>query len=182
MSDLYQARNKVEQAANWRGSITVDMGGESTELTVRQLRDPEFFKVMSDIDMDEVRALQDDIPDDVMEEYKELDPDEDADRIEELEDQINDASLFEVLSESTFNGIMQAAKYGVEPDSDDVAYAQQQQAQELAQEYGTPVTEANARDHIQENVINPMIEDSTNFESFAIGMEVITQSTSAEGN
>jgi hypothetical protein len=137
---------------------------------------------MHKVDMDEVRSLQNDIPEDVMDEYTDLDPDEDAERIAELEEEIDDVSLFDKLSLETFNGIQQAAKFGVEPDDNDVAYAQENEAKKLVEKYGSPVTEANAREHIQESVIGPMIEDATNFESFAIGMEVITQTTSAEGN
>lgn len=189
MSDLSVAKQKLKEGADWRGTITVEIGGESVELTVRQLRDPEFEEVMGYIDRDELTELREQYPADKMEELRELrnaddlDPD-DEQRKDELESEMEDVDvdIFKVLSQSTFNGIRQAAIYGVEPDDDDKQEAFKNRAHEIEREYGTKVetvddvTEA-LQDEWEESVMN-----ATNFTSFQIGMKVLTETVDTEGN
>jgi hypothetical protein len=188
MSDLFEVREKVEKGAEWRGTINVDIDGEVKELTVRQLRDPEFWEIMSKIDMDELQSLQTDLPEDVQEELRDLQQaddldDEDRERLEELQEQVEEEGLvmFDAVSEETFEGIKQCAKYGVEPDKEDIRDALTRFTDDIQSTYGG-TSEDDAREYVNDQVIVPMIERSTDFTSFAIGIRVLTETLEDEGN
>ena len=188
MSDLFEVREKVEKGAEWRGTIQVEIDGEVKELTVRQLRDPEFWEVMSQIDTDELEELQGDLPEDVMEELRDLQQkdsltDEEEERLEELQNEVEDDSLnlFNSLSEDTFNGVKQCAKYGVEPDKEDIRDALSRFTGDIQEQYGG-TSEDDARQYVNDHVIVPMVERSTDFTSFAIGVRVLSETLENEGN
>lgn len=188
MSDLFEVREKVESGANWRGSINVEIDGEVKELTVRQLRDPEFWEVMSQIDTDELEAMQADLPEDVQDELRELQQadelsEEDEERLEELQEEVeeNGIDMFDTISKETFDGIKQCAKYGVEPDEEDARHVLTTNPEKINDLYGGTGNE-EAKKYVNDNVIKPMIEQSTDFTSFAIGVRVLTETLEDEGN
>jgi len=188
MSDLFEVREKVEKGAEWRGTIQVEIDDDVKELTVRQLRDPEFWEVMSQIDTDEIEEFQNDLPDDVTEELRDLQQKdnltaEEEERLEELQNDIDSDGLnmFETLSEETFQGIKQCAKYGVEPDGEDIKEALTRHTEEIDNKYGGTNKE-NAREFVNDHVIVPMVERSTDFTSFAIGVRVLGETLEDEGN
>lgn len=188
MSDLFEVREKVEKGAEWRGTIQVEIDGDVKELTVRQLRDPEFWEVMSQIDTDEIEAFQNELPEEVTEELRNLQQkdnltDEEEERLEELQNDIDSDGLnmFETLSEKTFQGIKQCAKYGVEPDGEDIKESLTRHTQEIEEKYGG-TSQDDAREFINDHVIAPMVERSTDFTSFAIGVRVLGETLEDEGN
>lgn len=190
MSDLSSVRQKVEEGANWRGTINVSIGGEEHELTVRQLKDSEFREVMSLIDRGELQEFQDGMPEDLLDEHRELQQkdnldEEESERLTELENKLDEQSvdIFEVLSEDTFEGIQKCAKYAVEPDEEDLREAFMERAPEIEEEYGVKVqTPDDVRPALQDD-IDDMIERSTNFTSFAIGIQALVQTVGEdEGN
>lgn len=179
MSDLFEAREKVEKGASWRGSINVNIDDTNQNLSVRQLRDPEQWEIMQQIDTDELDSLQDDLPEDKMDELHDLQEadtlsEDDEDRLEKLQTELEgeDINIFEKLSYETYNGLKQAAKYGTEPDEEDIRYALTNKTDDIEDTYGS-VNRDNAKQYINDDVINPMIERSTNFASFAIGIKVL---------
>jgi hypothetical protein len=179
MSDLFEAREKTEKGAEWRGSINVDINDETHELTVRQLRDPEQWEVMAQIDLDELEALQGELPEEEMEELQELQEadrlsDDEEDRLEELQAEIEDEDidLFDTLSYETYEGLKKTAKYGVEPDDADIRNALAESVEEIREMYGGSSND-DARQYLQDQMIAPMIEESTDFTSFAIGVKVL---------
>lgn len=191
MSDLFEARRKTEDAANWRGTINVHLRDEDedpTQLTVRQLFDPEFWEVMSKIDTDELAELQADLPEDKMEEFRELQnadtlSDEEEDRLEELQREVEeqDINIFDVLSYETYLGLKQAAKYGVVPDEEDIRRALTEHVNEIEEEYGGK-EHKHAEAWVNDNVVSPMIERSTNLASFAIGVKALGETLGDSGN
>lgn len=188
MSDLFETREKVEKGAEWRGTIQVELDGDVHELTARQLRDTEFWEVMSSIDTDELDELQSDLPEEKMEEFRDLQQsdsltDEEEERLQELQGEVGeeDINLFDTLSESTYKGIKQAAKYGIEPDGRDVQEALTRFTDEINDKYGG-TAEKHAREYVNDHVVEPMIERSTNFASFAIGVRVLGETLGGEGN
>lgn len=188
MSDLFEVREKVEKGAEWRGTIQVEIDGDVKELTVRQLRDPEFWEVMSQIDTDEIEAFQNELPEGVTEELRDLQQkdsltNEEEERLEELQNDIDSDGLdmFETLSEETFQGIKQCAKYGVEPDGEDSKEALMRHTQEIEKKYGG-TSQDDAREFVNDHVIAPMVERSTDFTSFAIGVRVLGETLEDEGN
>lgn len=192
MSDLFGVREKTVEGANWRGTVTITMDGENYDLSVRQLRDKEFFRVMKQIDRDELAALREELPEDLMEEYNELQEKEDlddvdAERLEELEEELNEqsTSLFDELSTDTFEGIVQCGYHGVEPDNEDLKEALFNHAEDIEEKYGvTPKSDQDEVVHryVKEEVLHDMLEKSTNFQSFIIGMEVLIETVGGEGN
>lgn len=181
MSDLFETREKVEKGAEWRGDITVSIDGETQTLTCRQLRDPEFWEVMSQVDTDELEELQADLPEDKMDELRDLREqdeltDEEESRLEALQEEIEeeDIDLFDVISKETYNGIKQAAIYGVEPDQADIQYALTEHVEEINEKYGRTSSD-EARQYVNDHVIEPMFERSTDFVSFSVGVKVITE-------
>ena len=179
MSDLFEAREKTEKGAEWRGSINVDIDGEAHELTVRQLRDPEQWEVMQDIDLDELEELQQTLPEEKMEELQDLQEadnldDEEERRLENLQAEIEeeDIDLFSTLSFDTYEGLKTAAQYGVEPDQADIRQALAGHTEEVQEKYGGTSNE-DAKQYVNDHVIKPMIERSTDFTSFAIGVKVL---------
>lgn len=188
MSDLFETRQKVEEGAEWRGEINVDMDGESMTLAVRQMYDPEFWEVMSLVDTDELEALQTELPEEKMEEFKELRDKDDlsekeetklSNLQEELEEQ--EVDMFSILSDDTFEGIRRAAKYGWVPDEHDARDALTQHGEDIKDEYGKASTE-EAKNWLQENYIEPTVDRATGFTSFAIGIKVLTETIGDTGN
>jgi len=189
MSDLFEARRKTEDAANWRGSINVSIDGDGTDnLTVRQLYDPEFWEVMSQIDTDELEELQADLPEDKMERFRELQnadelSDEEDKELSELQNEVEeeDINIFEVLSYETYQGIKTAAKYGVVPDESDIQMALTEHTADIADQYGGTSHDA-AEQYVNDHVVTPMIEESTNLASFAIGVKALGETLGDSGN
>lgn len=189
MSDLSVAKQKLKSGADWRGTISVDIDGESVELTVRQLRDPEFEEVMGMISRDELKELREQYPSAKMEELRELRhadelTDEEADRKEELEAEMEDVDvdIFDILSTETFQGIRQAAIYGVEPDDEDKQDAFKNRAHEIEREYGIKVQTVDDVTEALQDEWEEHIRNATNFTSFQIGMRVLTETVETEGN
>lgn len=188
MSDLFELRQKVEEGAQWRGSITVMVDDESYDLTVRQLRDPEFWEVMSQIDEDEIEELQDQLPEDKMEELRELRDaddlsDEEETKLQALQDEIEeqDINLFDTISMETFNGLRQAAKYGIEPDARDIQRILTEHGAEVEDMYGR-ATEDEARRWYKEHQFPDLIDKCTNFVSFTLGIQVLGEAIGETGN
>lgn len=188
MSDLFETREKVEKGAQWRGEITVSIDGEQHNLTIRQLRDTEFWEVMSLVDLDEIEDLQEQLPEDKMDTIEELQnkddlTEEEQTKLENVKDEIEqeDVNMFDILSYDTFRGIQLAAKYGVEPDAEDCRTALGQYGDKITDRYGA-ATDEEARKWIQDEQIDPMIEDSTDFTSFTIGVKALTESIGDTGN
>lgn len=189
MSDLSTAKEKLKAGAEWRGTITVELDGDELELTVRQLRDPEFEEVMGHIDRDELQALKDEYPSDEMDELRDLQSaddlsDDEADRLAELEDEMADVdvNIFDILSDDTFGGIRKAAIYGVEPDEEDLEAAFRERARDIEAERGIKVkTPEDVRPVLQDEW-EDRVRNATDFASFRIGMEVLTETVGDEGN
>lgn len=189
MSDLSAVRQKVQEGADWRGTIRVSIQGEEHELTVRQLTDDEFWEVMSLISREEIQALRDELPADLLEEYQELQRAEDLDeegqeRIEEVREELNEEApdITDVLSTETFHGIQRCAKKAVVPDEEDLRMAFAERAPEIESEYGVTVkTPEDVRPALQDE-IETMIDNATNFTSFTIGMQALFQTVGDEGN
>jgi predicted DNA binding CopG/RHH family protein len=181
MSDLFKTRKKVEEGAEWRGEINVELDGETMELAVRQMYDPEFWEVMSLVDMDELEELQAELPEEKMDEFNELKEQDDLDddeqeRLSELQAELEsqDIRMFDALSDDTFEGIRSAAKYGWVPDEEDARQAVMEHGDALDEEYGRATTE-EAKEWLQDHYIEPTIDRATGFASFAIGIKVLTE-------
>lgn len=189
MSDLFKVKQKTKEGIEWRGQINVTIDDEEHELTIRQLRDPEFEEVMDKIDRDELQDLRDRMPSDLMEEHEELQraedlDDEERERLEELEEQLEEESpnIFDVLSTSTFDGIRLCAKYAIEPDEEDLREAFMDRASEIEQQYGVRVNEPeDIRPALQDD-IDYMIDNATGFTSFTIGIQCLVETAGDEGN
>jgi hypothetical protein len=189
MSDLFSAKSKIKEGADWRGSITVEIDGDEHELCVRQLVDPELEDVWGKIDRSELEELRERLPSEKMEEHRELVERDDCDESEEarkdelkaeLEDETPD--IFEILSGETFEGIRLAAKYGVEPDDDDRERVFRERPREIEREYGVKVTTPEDVEPALQDEIEAMIESCTDFTSFEIGTKVLTETVGDEGN
>jgi len=189
MSDLFEVRGKTEEGKAWRGEITVPIDGESNELTVRQLVDTEFWEIGSYIDFDELEDLEevDDLDQEKVDELRELTDksdltDEESERLQELESELDtEFNIFDAISMDTFIGIKKTAKYCVEPDQNDIVQAMNNHAAEIEADYGT-ASQENAEEWLNDNVIEPMIEDSTDLTSFMIGMKALEATLDSEGN
>ncbi|WP_226041169.1 hypothetical protein [Natrinema sp. DC36] len=188
MSDLFKTREKVEKGAEWRGNITISIDDEQQNLCVRQLRDTEFWEVMSLVDTDELEELQDSLPEEKMEDFRELRDseeltDEEQSRLDSLQDELEDGevNMFEIISSDTFKGIQKAAKYGVEPDNDDKREALIEFGDKIEEQYGR-TTQEEAAKYINNQVIHPMIDRATGFASFSIGIKCLTESIGDTGN
>lgn len=190
MSDLSKLDAKIQKGADWRGTVRVSLGDEEYELTIRQLKDPEFREVMSMIDRDELQELRDSLPSDAMETLKELRQkdeldEEEEDRLEEAQAEMEDAEvdIFEILSEDTFEGIRLCAKYAVEPDQEDIREAFMDRAHEIESEYGVKVTEPEDVMPALQDDIEAMIDNATNMASFTIGIQCLVETVGEnEGN
>lgn len=190
MSGLNTVRKKTEEGVNWRGTIHVSIDGEEVPLTVRQLVDPEYHEVMSMIDKDELQELREQMPQDVLDEYRELQnqeelDEEESERLEELQAELEDQDVdfFEILSDETFEGIRQCAKYCVEPDEEDLREAFASRAPEIEAEYGVKVETPSDIEPALQDEIEFMIDKSTDFVSFAIGIQCLVETVGEdEGN
>jgi hypothetical protein len=190
MSDLSKVDAKLQEGADWRGTIRVNLDDEEYELTVRQLRDPEFREVMSKIDRDELQELRERLPSDAMETMRELRQkdeltEEEEDRLEDAQGELNDAEvdIFEILSDETFAGIRQTAKYAVEPDEEDIREAFMERAHEIESEYGVKVSEPEDVMPALQDDIEAMVDKATNMASFTIGIQCLVETVGeSEGN
>lgn len=191
MSDLGKLTQKTKEGKDWRGTITVEDDGDEMELTIRNLVSPEVEEVFRLIDRDELSRLQDELPQDEMEERRELlDIDEDE-RTEEEQERLDELSeklrgehmkLFDILSEETFKGIRQAGKYAVVPDQDDMREALRERAFEIEEEHGERVSKPEDTFDFLKDELEWVIENSTDFVGFQIGMKVLRETGGDEGN
>lgn len=191
MSDLNKLTQKTKEGKEWRGNITVEDDGDEIELTVRQLRSPEVEDVFRKIDRDELDMLQEELPTEKMDrrqELLEMDDDElteaEEDELDELNEELRGEhmKLFEVLSEETFDGIRQAARYGVVPDKSDMEHALTNRAHEIEEEYGIRVhTPEDTFDALKDD-LKDSIDNSTRFLGFQMGMKVLKATGGDEGN
>lgn len=187
MSDLFKAREKTEKGEEWRTTINVEVDDEILEFSVRQLVDPEFWEVMSMVDLDELEDLQDSLDDEQVEELRELRnkdelSEEEEERFSELQEAAEEGvEIFDALSMETFKGIQTAAKYCLEPDEDDIQYALIERREDIADMYGDPDRE-KAEQYVQDHVIEPTIDNATDLTSVAIGVEAIGETLGDEGN
>lgn len=190
MSDLARGKQKLKEASEWRGTITVPIEGDEHEFTVRQLNDTEFKEVMSMIDREELQSLRDALPDDILEEHRELREadelsEEEEERLEEIEAKLSEeGGSIDQLSNETFEGIQQCAAYGIEPDEEDLQHAFRERAAEIEREYGIRVsTPEDCREALQDDIEEMVFEHSVNFVSFVMGMEVLMETIGRdEGN
>lgn len=189
MSGLSKAKAKLKEGAEWRGNITVDIDGESVELCVRQLRDPEFESVMALLEREELEELRNQYPDDIREELDELrEKDEltegEEERRSELQAEMEDTDVdvFSVLSDDTFEAVRQAAVYGVEPDEEDMREAMQERAHEIEKEYGIQVSKPEDTREALQDEWEEHIYNATDFVSFEVGMLVLTETVGDEKN
>lgn len=189
MSDFHGIKKKLQEGVDWRGSIAVSIGDDSYDLTVRQLHGPEFEEVMSLIDRSELQQLRESLPQDSLKEYRDLQDqeerdEEDEERLVELEAELEESSvdLFDILSTDTFEGIRRCAKYGVEPDDEDLREAFVDRAAEIESEYGKKVqTPDDVYDPIKKEYAD-LIDQATNFTAFTIGIQVLVKTVGDEGN
>lgn len=191
MSDFNIVEQKTVQGVEWRGSITVNIDGQEAELSVRQLRDPEFREVMGKIDRDELAQLRDSVPDGMWEEYRELQnkeerTEEETARMQEIADELegDGQSLFDVLSDDTFDGLALAAKYGVEPDDEDLIrkFSDPEYVARVEKEYGINAKQpADIYDAVKDDIVW-VIDNSTDFLSFTIGMQVLLETVGDSKN
>lgn len=190
MSDLSKVESKLMEGAEWRGTIRVNLEDEEYNLTVRQLRDPEFKEVMSMVDREELQELREELPSDAMKtlrelrQKEELTEEEEAD-LEEAQEALNDSEvdLFEILSDETFEGIRLCAKYAVEPDEEDIREAFMDRAHEIERKYGIKVeTPEDVMPALQDDIEN-MLDHATNMASFTIGIQCLVETVGEdEGN
>jgi hypothetical protein len=199
MSDLLETKSKTKEGASWRGNIRVSIDGDEQELIVRQLSDTEHLRVMSMINRDELQDYREALPDDLMDEYSELEDkdeltDEESERFEELTEELEDegVDILDYLSLETFKGIQLCAKYCVEPDQDDLVtlFKDREFCQEVSESYGIEVNEpedlrmphTDDVDPVQELVIDEMIDEATGMVSFRIGVRGLAETVGEEGN
>ena len=189
MSDLFETKQKAKEGIEWRGTIRVTIDGEEHELSVRQLRDPELTEVMDLIDREELQDLRGQLPEDDMEEYRELQDsdeldEEEEERLAELEETLEEESgnVFDVLSKQTLEGLRLAAKYAVEPDEEDMQEAFMNRAAEIEKEYGVKVQEPEDVKPALQDDIEYMIDNATGFMSFTIGIQCLVETAGDEGN
>lgn len=191
MSDLNKLTQKTKEGKEWRGSITVEDDGDEMQMTVRQLTSPETEDVFRMIDRDELETLREELPSEKMERRNELAEIDEDERTDEEEDELDELraelrgahmKLFDILSAETFEGIRQAARYGVVPDEADMSEALRNRAHEIEEEYGTRVqTPEDTFDALKDD-LRDAIDNSTRFVGFQMGMKVLRETGGDEGN
>lgn len=191
MSDFHSVKQKVKEGTEWRGTIRVNIDDEEHELTIRQLRDPEFEEVMRLIDRSELQELQEQLPEEAQEEYQELSQQEEelteaeSERLAELEETIEEESpdMFDIFSDDTFEGIRRCAKYAVEPDEEDLQRAFRERAPQIESEYGIKVRTPEDVEPALQDDIEYMIDNAVDFTSFTIGIQCLVETVGdEEGN
>lgn len=197
MSDIFRLKAKVKEGKHWRGTINVSYEGETMELAIRQLRDPELEMVLRKIDQSELEELKGSLPEEESQEYRELMEkdeldDDEAARLTELQDMLDDDDLniFDALSTETFEAFRDVARYCVVPDDEDIAQAFQDHTfiSYVEEEYGIKVrTPDDIYDKEEDegplkDVIVKTIEDMQNFGSFSVGMHALKETVGDEKN
>lgn len=191
MSDFHRLKQKTQEGTSWRETVTLEMDGESMELQVRQLKSPELEEVMRLIDRSELRELRDMVPQELRDEYQELQEaeelsEEEEDRLAYLQEQMNDAmggkTLFDVLSEDTFEGVRRCAIYAVEPDEEDLQREFRERAAEIEEEYGVPVRTPEDVYPAVKDDLEDMVRNSTDFLGFTIGLQALMVTVGDEKN
>lgn len=190
ISELTQ---KTKEGAEWRGEISVKRGEDDIDLTIRQLRDPEFEEVMELIDRDELKEFREHLPVELMEEYEELSQMDDDDmseadeaRLEEIEEEMEEVSadidLFEIFSTETFEGLRTCAKYAIEPSQEEMEEALRTRASEIEEKYGVRVQQPEDTRIAFKDDIEYSIDNATDFSSVTIGLRALTETVGERGN
>lgn len=192
MSDFSAVRQKLTEGSEWRGTIQVSIQGETHELTIRPLTEDEFWEVMGKVDKSEIGSLKEELPAEELEEFRELQgqdeiSEDEEERLAELEQLLEDESPdpTDVLSLDTFKGIKLAAKKGVVPSEEDKRRAFAERAREIEEEYGVSVQTVEDVEEPLNREVERMIDRATTrtgFAAFTIGMQVLFESVGEEGN
>lgn len=198
MSDLFAVDSKVQQGLEWRGTVEVEMDGESLELQHRDLDTEEFSHTMDIIGEETFADLQERFGE--MDGDAELELDEsDLNRIDELQskDELTDeeqAELAEysdkvggvdqimaiVSTPSIVEGCRYAAKLAVVPDDDDIDHVMDMTLTEQEETFGeTAKTRQQARKLAKERVkhIVDNARPRQGFTDIVIGLNVVFAST-----
>lgn len=210
MSDLLQVDRKVQEGADWRGTVDVSFGEKETvteggeekevsvtyELTHRQLTEQEFGEAVDRVGADnfeeKITSLEEntgDLNHDELEEIRKLsqqDPEslseEERDRVESMMKTSDVGGLFTMMDPDMINGLHYAAKKGVVPDEEDVKKALNMSPPEMQEAFGEMVKDEDEMWDKLNDRVEKMVDNSVGFTAYSIGLEVLFSSMDDEGN
>lgn len=196
MSDLIGFGGKVQQGSEWRGQIDVSIEGETYELTIRQLYDPEMRQVMELLDFEELEALGEQIEDsELWDRYEELEAiaqdddaeltDEQAREYEQVQHRLEDEGdmLFDELSGDTYKGLRLCAKFAVVPDREDVSdlLTDEEMINELEDEYDERVRTRDDARRVLNQYYDDMLDRTTGMTSYMVGLQALMEQAEDSG-
>lgn len=203
MSDWAKVRRTAIEGVKNRKTVEVEYEGETVEFTVRQLLDPEYFDVMSDINLEHLMDLQGDITQDEAERMLELieiddRTDEEESELEDLKAKAGDVneSFFDVVDDDTYQALRRCAMYVIVPDHEDVIemFQDGQFVSYVEEEYGVEVKRPEdlydpEKDIDPDKWAGPMKDEMRKtlnrmgrMQSFNIGLEVFMSTLEDMGN
>lgn len=191
MSGWFQAREKIAEGKNWRGTINAPIGDDVHDLTVRQLRDKEWYKVRRGMNTDGLKELREDLDEEKSDRYRELQgkdelSDDEKEEMKELEDELASTTqeLFDALDEDTFDAVVFAAKCALEPSEEDAREFLELLPQEKAdiidhldRDEASRIRDLEDAKRVLRQDMKEMVDYMTGFSSFSIGMRAIREST-----
>lgn len=201
MSDLLELDKKNREGAKWRGTIDLEEGDETYEITHRMLFDDEIPHVIDIIGEDKFEELFGDADDHADEESREKiqrvqelrAKDEDArtdDEEAELEELLEDEAvagmsreLFNLMDPDVVEAMQYAAMCGVKADREDGDAVLELTREEQQDRYGdTAKTLDEAMELAESAITHRLVEQGTGLRSLVIGLQVFMASLEEMGN
>lgn len=197
--DFVRAKQKISDATNWRGDVTVSLGDDTVTFKHRLLNENEFLELKRELDLssatdgdapgnvgqteDQERLLElqqkEDLTDEEENELRER-----AQRVAQQTNQIEDA-----LGEKGYSLLMDAGRNTIEPSQEDVDYVYDltsedpNRAKELmgVSQFPNPLTKGTVREHLRDELVS-MITDQPYPIKLNVGMQAFSETISILGN
>lgn len=192
--DFVRAKKKIADAKNWRGTVNVEMGGDTITFAHRLLNESEFLDLKKSLNLEaaqdesgnvgqteaQERLLElqqkDDLSDEEEEELAAL-TQEVAQEMDKIEDTLGDEG---------YNLLMEKGKDAIEPTEDDIDYVFDQNPQEMKQlmnvsQLPNPITRDAVADELRKEYVR-MVEDQPYPIKVNVGMQAFSETLSVLGN
>ncbi len=187
-SGALKLRNKIQEGRNWRETVSLRIDDEKIEIKVRQLEDPEFWKVKEKINEDKMEEIGNNIDQEKVNKYDELSEkeeltDQEKQEFDKLETQIENEILSAIndFDMDTFEGIVDAGKYGVVIDQESIDEVGSMTPAEQKDMFGETFKNGEEIRKFLKDDLQHQIEHATNLVSFLLGMTVLDATTEDEG-
>lgn len=191
--DIIRANDKISDAKSWRGTVNVDIDGETITFAHRLLNENEYLRLKKSLDMDAARdeagnVGQTDAQERLLElQQKEELTDEEEQELQKLTEQVagQTGEIEDALGDEGYELITEIGRDAIEPSDEDVEYMYNNELefQQFAglEQLPNPFTKDEVRDILREKY-RDMVADQPYPIKLNVGMQALGETISVLGN